>query len=172
MSDIKSKEKNKALLKMGVSVPADPKHIDWVIDASDASDCKPRDFLGDMPKTLADCPYSSGDPCPWFRCRHNLYLSVFNERVKFSAPGVEFWQLEETCSIRLADRGGMTLEECGEAMNLTRERVRQVQEEASTGSPRAASIGGAAKKFMEIPEAVSKDDIERCKRLWAASRKV
>ena len=33
----------------------------------------------------------------------------------------------ETCALDIADRGGITLEEVGEIMNLTRERIRQVE---------------------------------------------
>ena len=33
----------------------------------------------------------------------------------------------ETCSLDVADRGGITLEEVGEILNLTRERIRQVE---------------------------------------------
>jgi DNA-directed RNA polymerase sigma subunit (sigma70/sigma32) len=33
----------------------------------------------------------------------------------------------ETCALDVADRGGITLEEVGAIMNLTRERIRQVE---------------------------------------------
>jgi len=42
-------------------------------------------------------------------------------------PDLEPWELEETCSLDVADRGGITLEEVGDILNLTRERVRQVE---------------------------------------------
>ena len=35
--------------------------------------------------------------------------------------------MEETCALDVADRGGITLEEVGEILNLTRERIRQVE---------------------------------------------
>jgi hypothetical protein len=37
------------------------------------------------------------------------------------------WELEHTCALDVADKGGITLEEVGAIMNLTRERVRQVE---------------------------------------------
>ena len=40
---------------------------------------------------------------------------------------IEVWEMTETCALDVADRGGITLEEVGEIMNLTRERVRQVE---------------------------------------------
>jgi len=35
--------------------------------------------------------------------------------------------MAETCSLDVADRGGITLEEVGAILNLTRERIRQVE---------------------------------------------
>ena len=37
------------------------------------------------------------------------------------------WELRETCALDVAERGGLTLEEVGEILNLTRERIRQVE---------------------------------------------
>lgn len=36
----------------------------------------------------------------------------------------------ESCVLDMADKGGMTLEEVGEVMGITRERVRQIEEVA------------------------------------------
>lgn len=46
-------------------------------------------------------------------------------------PATEVWDLEHSCSLDLADGGGMTLDRVGEAMNVTRERARQIIEVAS-----------------------------------------
>src|SRR6202007_584004 len=42
-------------------------------------------------------------------------------------PDLEVWEMNETCALDVADRGGTTLEEVGAIMNLTRERIRQVE---------------------------------------------
>ena len=36
-------------------------------------------------------------------------------------------ELGESCALDVAERGGITLEEVGQIMNLTRERIRQVE---------------------------------------------
>lgn len=68
-------------------------------------------------------------PCLYVSCRHNLYLDVNEETgsIKFNFPDKEIWELEETCALDVADRGGITLEEVGSIMNLTRERIRQLE---------------------------------------------
>ena len=80
------------------------------------------------PETRAQCMNESG-PCPWVACKHHLYLDVNPETgsIKINFPDLEPWDLKQTCALAVADRGGITLEEVGEIMNLTRERIRQVE---------------------------------------------
>ncbi len=79
----------------------------------------------DVRSACADVPR----PCPYVSCKHHLYLDVHPERgsIKLNFPHLEVWELEESCALDVADRGGVTLEEVGNIMNLTRERVRQVE---------------------------------------------
>lgn len=68
-------------------------------------------------------------PCPFVSCRHHLYLDV-NEStgsIKLNFPDREVEELTHSCALDLADAGDMTLEEVGEHMNLTRERIRQLE---------------------------------------------
>jgi len=62
-------------------------------------------------------------------CKHHLYLDVNPETgsIKLNFPDLEVWEMKETCSLDVADRTGATLEEVGEILNLTRERIRQVE---------------------------------------------
>jgi hypothetical protein len=80
------------------------------------------------PVTRSEC---RGDarPCPWVACKHHLYLDVNPETgsIKINFPDLEPWEMRETCALDVAERGGITLEEVGEIMNLTRERIRQVE---------------------------------------------
>ncbi len=80
------------------------------------------------PTSRADCE-NIERPCPYVSCKYHLYIDVHPVRgsIKLNFPDLEVWEMTETCSLDVADRGGITLEEVGEIMNLTRERVRQVE---------------------------------------------
>lgn len=80
------------------------------------------------PRTRAECR-DMDRPCPFVSCKYHLYIDVHPVRgaIKLNFPDVDVWEMTETCALDVADRGGITLEEVGEIMNLTRERVRQVE---------------------------------------------
>jgi len=80
------------------------------------------------PATRADCR-DGMRPCPWVACSKHLYLDINGETgsVTFNFPDLEPWDLAETCSLDVAERGAITLEEVGLVMNLTRERIRQLE---------------------------------------------
>lgn len=79
-------------------------------------------------KTRGEC-LQRERPCLFVSCKHHLYLDVNQETgsIKFNFPDKEVWELAETCALDVADRGGITLEDVGEILNLTRERIRQVE---------------------------------------------
>lgn len=68
-------------------------------------------------------------PCGWLSCDQHLYLDVNPETgsIKLNFPSFEPWELKHSCTLDVADRGGITLEDIGEIMNLTRERIRQIE---------------------------------------------
>ena len=80
------------------------------------------------PRSRADC-VNAARPCMFVSCKHHLYLDVnpSTGSIKLNFPDREIWELNETCALDVADRGGVTLEEVGGIMNLTRERIRQVE---------------------------------------------
>jgi len=86
-------------------------------------------------------------PCPWVACKHHLYLDINPETgsIKINFPDLEPWELKNTCALDVAERGGITLEEVGEIMNLTRERIRQVEVRGllklKMGSPSPDELG-------------------------------
>ncbi|MBA2539084.1 MAG: DNA-binding protein [Deltaproteobacteria bacterium] len=97
-------------------------------------------------------------PCPWVACKHHLYLDINPETgsIKINFPDLEPWELKHTCALDVAERGGITLEEVGEIMNLTRERIRQVEVRGllklKMGSPSPDELGAEllAGKKIEI----------------------
>lgn len=99
------------------------------------------------PKMRSEC-LEMERPCLFVSCRHHLYLDVNPETgsVKLNFPDKEPWDLEDTCALDVADRGGITLEEVGAIMNLTRERIRQVE------------VRGL-EKLKEVPEALGGLDV-------------
>lgn len=66
---------------------------------------------------------NSQRPCPWISCQHHLYVDVNQKSgsLKLNFPDRGVWKMKETCALDVADRGGITLEEAGEMMNITRE---------------------------------------------------
>lgn len=83
---------------------------------------------GDRPSSRDTCA-KGPRPCPWVSCKFHLYLDVNPDTgsIKLNFPDLEVWEMAETCALDVADRGGITLEEVGEILNLTRERIRQVE---------------------------------------------
>lgn len=82
----------------------------------------------DRPTSRSQCA-NGPRPCLFVACKYHLYLDVNPETgsIKMNFPDLEPWEMEDTCALDVAERGGVTLEEVGEILNLTRERVRQVE---------------------------------------------
>jgi hypothetical protein len=82
----------------------------------------------EKPKQRVECQ-GAERPCPFVSCKHHLYLDVSAKTgaIKLNFPDLEVWEMTETCALDVADKGGTTLEEVGAIMNLTRERIRQVE---------------------------------------------
>jgi hypothetical protein len=87
-----------------------------------------REVDAQRPRSRADCA-TGARPCMFISCKHHLYLDVnpSTGSIKLNFPEKEIWEMAETCALDVADRGGITLEEVGAIMNLTRERIRQVE---------------------------------------------
>jgi hypothetical protein len=83
------------------------------------------------PRSRAECA-EGPRPCPFVSCKHHLFIDVSPRTgaIKLNFPDIEVWDLGESCALDVADRGGTTLEDVGAIMNLTRERIRQVEVKA------------------------------------------
>jgi len=70
-------------------------------------------------------------PCLFVSCRYHLYLEVNAcGTLRLNFPGLEVWELPESCALDVAEEGGVTLDEVGQKLNVTRERARQLQVKA------------------------------------------
>ena len=80
------------------------------------------------PRSRGECK-NAQRPCPWVSCKYHLYLDIVPQSgsIKMNFPDLEVWEMAETCALDVADRGGITLEDVGTLLNLTRERIRQVE---------------------------------------------
>jgi hypothetical protein len=83
------------------------------------------------PRSREEC-LNGPRPCPFVSCKHHLYIDVSPKTgaIKLNFPDLEVWEMGESCALDVADRGGTTLEDVGAIMNLTRERIRQVEVKA------------------------------------------
>ena len=86
------------------------------------------DMWYERPKTRGDCA-DGPRPCPFVSCKYHLYLDVKDDThsIKLNFPHLDVWEMEHSCALDVAEQGGMTLEDVGRIMNLTRERIRQVE---------------------------------------------
>ena len=85
----------------------------------------------DRPRRRSECK-NGPRPCPFVACKHHLYIDVSptSGAIKLNFPDLEVWEMRETCALDVAERDGVTLEDVGGLMNLTRERIRQVEVQA------------------------------------------
>ena len=95
--------------------------------------------MPERPRCRADC-VDGPRPCPWVSCRHHLGLDISGVGSLKQRTDVELDALTETCALDVAERGGERLEAIGEMLGLTRERVRQVQEDALRKVRRAIGL--------------------------------
>ncbi len=103
----------------------------------------------EQPKTREECA-GGMRPCPFVSCKHHLYLDVSARTgaIKLNFPDLEVWEMNESCALDVADRAGATLEEVGAIMNLTRERIRQVEVKA-LAKLEALSDGHSLRDFVD-----------------------
>lgn len=95
----------------------------------------------ERPRVRRDCE-DGPRPCPFVACRYHLFLDVSPSTgtIKFNFPELEVWELAESCALDVALQGGHGPERTSELMNVTRERVRQIEAVALTKLKRAGRL--------------------------------
>lgn len=107
-----------------------PKIVSLKVVQTDDEKQDDAEWLADnpMPRYRSECR-GAARPCPHVRCENHLYLDVTEVgQIRINFPTMEPWEIPHSCSADLTEQGGLTLEEVGIAINLTRERVRQMLE--------------------------------------------
>ena len=83
-------------------------------------------------------------PCPWIGCRHHMGITEYrpeNGMIRIATDDPTTMDPAESCSLDLAERGGMTLQQVGDALGVTRERARQIQFAAERKIRRSVRLG-------------------------------
>jgi hypothetical protein len=125
-SEREARRRSKTMSRKEMARDLRRRRLTGEVDPEEAELLKAVDAM--RPKTRAAC-MNGPRPCLFVSCKHNLYLDVNPETgsIKLNFPDKEIWDLEYTCALDVAEKGGITLEEVGAIMNLTRERIRQVE---------------------------------------------
>lgn len=78
------------------------------------------------PRSRRDCAQVPR-PCPFVGCRHNLWLDTTASGAFRINHAVDPEALSASCALDEASAGPATLAEVGRRLNITRERVRQIE---------------------------------------------
>lgn len=81
-----------------------------------------------FPKTRGDC-VNGPRPCTHLSCRYHLLLDVSSSGfINVNREDLDLDAMEDTCALDVADRRSeTTLEELATLLNVTRERIRQIE---------------------------------------------
>lgn len=81
----------------------------------------------DRPNTRAECPTER--PCVYVGCRYNLWCYV-SDRGHLVHQKRNPEDMEHSCALDLAEWGGMSLKEIGDAMGMSSENARLIESAA------------------------------------------
>lgn len=97
-----------------------------------------RPELADRPRSRGDC-IDVPRPCPYVACSQNLYLEARDDtgNIQRAFADREPGEMQWSCALDEAAKGGLTLEETARRLGITRERARQIEERAVSKMKRA-----------------------------------
>jgi hypothetical protein len=130
---------------------------------------------GGRPQTRGDCE-GGPRPCPWVSCRYNLALDVHSTGYAGNTPHVRLNPTAtQSCALDVAARGGQLLEQVGEALGMTRERVRQIEDRAlaklkTAGLPLRELLDEREVTRGEQVDEDNDEDARGLSVLWSTSR--
>jgi hypothetical protein len=84
------------------------------------------------PKHYADC-MGKPEPCRHVFCEHHMvWCFIWGKKPTIRALLDKAESLKYTCVLKAVEKkqGGLTLQEVGDILGITRERIRQIEEEA------------------------------------------
>ncbi len=87
-----------------------------------------RGFDGGVrPRTRGECQ-GGVRPCPFVSCRYHLFLDIDEEtrEIHLNYPGKEIFELENTCSLDIAEKGEVPLPEVARILNVGQKAVRNL----------------------------------------------
>jgi|GEM_PF-3901324 len=104
----------------------------------------------ERPKTRSEC--GTERPCPFVSCKMHLYLDVTEVgSIKRNFPNIEVEDMPYSCALDEADNGPLNLHELGARMNMTRERVRQIENDGKAKLLRKPLARRALELIVEEP---------------------
>ncbi len=82
----------------------------------------------ERPKTRGECR-DGIRPCPFVSCRYHLFLDVTEngKGLKLNFPHLDVTEMRESCALDVSERGGLNWQGVAEMLNVSHERVRQIQ---------------------------------------------
>ena len=86
-------------------------------------------------------------------CRYNLYLDVKpNGSVRLNFPDLEPHELRVSCALDVANHGGLDVTHTAQFLNISRERLRQIEAELMAKLRDAAAEGdrSMARALLEL----------------------
>ncbi len=110
------------------------------------------------PATRGGC--GEARPCPFVSCKHHLYLDVTPAgSIKLNFPDKEVWELEQTCALDVAEWDGLTLEQAGKMVNLSKERVRQIEEKVLASIRSTQEANDARRELDALRDALDRSTL-------------